>query len=119
MAIQNTALRGFTHWAPRTTAPIAERASVCGVLIFSGGEFGRGVNYAEYDSSLATCPHCRERLIRSNSMQRYTATITRLNSTAFEIHINAESIEQATHIAADMCLLRDGETLVVELTTHG
>lgn len=51
-------------------------------------------------------------------MHRYVATITRLNSTAFEIHINAESIEQATHIAADMCLLRDGETLTVE-ACHG
>jgi hypothetical protein len=47
-------------------------------------------------------------------MNRYVATFTRLNSTSFEIHINAESLEQATHIAADMCLLRDGETLTIE-----
>lgn len=46
------------------------------------------------------------------TMNRYVATITRLNGVSFEIHINTHSLEQATRIARD--LLRDGETLVVE-----
>lgn len=45
-------------------------------------------------------------------MNRYVATITRLNSTSFVFHINTHSIEQATRIAQDF--LRDGETLTVE-----
>lgn len=47
-----------THWAESGEVTRRTRMTRCGRFLFVGGKFGRGVNYAEYDTQYVTCHVC-------------------------------------------------------------